>query len=101
VEEFSVPALATREWAFEGVIVEVCGAVDLESQRPSNLTTSLTFDVAKWYWGGSAPSKTVKASGASTARKPFLRTIEAPLQRQSRRIGDCFLTAASPPRSVT
>ena len=69
-EEYSVAALEGRQWAFEGVIVGVQGAVDPESNDPRELTTSITFDIEKWYWGGSGGKRTVKvyALGSSAGR---------------------------------
>ncbi|HEX6579589.1 MAG TPA: hypothetical protein VF195_01780 [Actinomycetota bacterium] len=53
VEQYSVEALANREYAFEGVIGDVAGPADPESPDPAHLTTTVTFEVERWFWGGS------------------------------------------------
>jgi len=53
VERYSVEALASREYAFEGVIADVNGPGDPESQDPADTTTTVAFEVERWFWGGS------------------------------------------------
>jgi hypothetical protein len=60
VEQFSVDALASRSWAFDGTITEVVPAKDLESGAPEDIVTSVTFRVDRWYKGGSGDTVTVK-----------------------------------------
>jgi hypothetical protein len=56
VEQYSVETLADRGYAFEGVITDVAAPDDPTSPDPAAQTTSVTFDVVRWYWGGSGPS---------------------------------------------
>jgi hypothetical protein len=58
VERYSVETLAERGYAFEGVITDVAGPADPTSPDPADQTTTVSFDVARWFWGGSAPSAT-------------------------------------------
>ena len=45
VEQFSVGNLAGRSWAFDGSIKEVVPPRDLESGKPEDIQTTVTFDV--------------------------------------------------------
>ena len=56
VEQYSVGTLAERGYAFEGVITDVAGPSDPSSPDPADPTTTVTFEVVRWFWGGSGPS---------------------------------------------
>jgi hypothetical protein len=56
VERYSVATLAKRGYAFEGVITDVAAPSDPNSPDPADQTTTVRFDVARWFWGGSGPS---------------------------------------------
>ena len=68
IEQYSPGALANRSYAFEGVITDVRAPVDPESPDPSDLTSTITFDVVKWFWGG---------SGAETSRQTYATASSA------------------------
>jgi hypothetical protein len=53
VEQYSPATLEHRSYAFEGVISDVQGPADPDSPDPADLTTTITFDVVRWFWGGS------------------------------------------------
>jgi hypothetical protein len=53
VEQYSPATLEHRSYAFEGVISDVQGPADPDSPDPADLTTTITFDVLRWFWGGS------------------------------------------------
>jgi hypothetical protein len=68
VEQYSVETLARRGYAFEGVITDVAGPNDPTSPDPTDQTTTVSFDVVRWFWGGSGPSATRRTySVASSA----------------------------------
>jgi hypothetical protein len=68
VERYSVETLADRGYAFEGVITDVAGPSDPTSPDPGGQTTTVSFDVVRWFWGGSGPSATRRTySVASSA----------------------------------
>jgi hypothetical protein len=56
VEQYSVDTLANRGYAFEGVITDVAGPSDPSSPDPADQTTTVAFEVVRWFWGGSGPS---------------------------------------------
>ena len=60
VERYSPQTLPNREWAFEGAIAAVDSAVDgpvePNSEGAGGGTTVVTFDVDRWFWGGSGNS---------------------------------------------
>ena len=56
VEQYSVETLANRGFAFEGVITDVARPSDPSSPDPSDQTTTVTFEVIRWFWGGSGPT---------------------------------------------
>lgn len=62
VEQYSIGTLANRSFAFEGVISDVQGPADPESPDPASATTNVTFDVVRWFWGG---------TGAETSRRTY------------------------------
>jgi hypothetical protein len=52
VERYSPETLRGRSWAFEGVI----SSVDAQGEGtadPGGPPTTVTFDVVRWFWGGS------------------------------------------------
>lgn len=53
VEQYSPQTLPTRSWAFEGVIAGVEPPANASSDDPGLTTTTVTFDVTRWFWGGS------------------------------------------------
>jgi hypothetical protein len=53
VERYSPQTLQGRSWAFEGVITAVDEAVGPDATDPGGSTTAVTFDVVRWFWGGS------------------------------------------------
>jgi hypothetical protein len=53
VERYSPQALEGRSWAFEGVITAVDGPLDPHAVDPGGSATTITFDVTRWFWGGS------------------------------------------------
>ena len=59
VEEFTVENLAGRSWAFDGTITEVVPPRDPEGAKPADIVTHVTFEVNRWYKGGSGASVTV------------------------------------------
>jgi len=62
VEQYSPDTLAQRSWAFEGVITDVHGPADPDSPDPADMTTTIRFDVVKWFWGG---------AGAEASRRTY------------------------------
>ncbi len=52
IEQYSPETLPNRTYAFEGVIVAVDGPVDAPSEEAGSGTTAVTFDVDRWFWGG-------------------------------------------------
>ena len=56
VEQYSVETLAERGYAFEGLITDVAGPSDPASPDAADQTTTVTFEVVRWFWGGSGPS---------------------------------------------
>lgn len=56
VERYSVETLTDRGYAFEGVITDVAGPTDPDSPDPADQTTTVTFEVVRWFWGGSGPA---------------------------------------------
>jgi len=60
VEPFSVEALGSRSWAFDGVIVAIELPEDPEGGDPGDMVTSVTFRVEHWYVGGSGDTITLK-----------------------------------------
>ena len=60
VEQFSVENLAGSSWAFDGTIAEVVPPKDLESDKPEDIQTTVTFDVSHWYTGASGQTVTLK-----------------------------------------
>jgi hypothetical protein len=53
VERYSPQTLQGRSWAFEGVITAVDEPVGPGATDPGGSTTAVTFDVVRWFWGGS------------------------------------------------
>lgn len=55
VEQYSPQTLPNRAWAFEGVIAAVESpfeSADPDSDQAGVGTTTVTFDVERWFWGG-------------------------------------------------
>jgi hypothetical protein len=52
VERYSPRTLENRSYAFEGVITDVQGSADPNGPDPGLSTTTVTFDVDRWFWGG-------------------------------------------------
>jgi hypothetical protein len=53
VEQYSPSTLHNRSWAFEGVITDVEGPADPPGEDPGQGTSTVTFEVHHWFWGGS------------------------------------------------
>lgn len=68
VEQYSPETLSNRTYAFEGVIVAVDGPVDAPSEQAGSGTTAVTFDVDRWFWGGTRKQVSLRsyASPSST-----------------------------------
>jgi hypothetical protein len=52
VEQYSPSTLQNRSWAFEGVITAAEGPADPTGEDPGQGTSTVTFDVDRWFWGG-------------------------------------------------
>lgn len=80
VEQYSPRALENRSFAFEGAITDVQGPADPESPDPAATTTTVTFDVERWFWGGSGLETTRRtyAAGFFSGTPRRLRRRSAP-----------------------
>jgi hypothetical protein len=58
VEQFSFATLAARDFAFDGTITEVTPAENPEAEGAA--ATEVTFQVHRWYKGGSGDTVTLK-----------------------------------------
>lgn len=52
VERYSAGTLPDRDYAFEGVVAAVDPPANLEGTDLGGATTTVVFDVRRWYWGG-------------------------------------------------
>ena len=52
VEQYSAETLPTRDYAFEGVVAAVDPPANLEGTDLGGTTTTVVFDVRRWFWGG-------------------------------------------------
>lgn len=52
VERYSAETLPDRDYAFEGVITAVQPPADPHGEDPATTATTVTFDVRRWFWGG-------------------------------------------------
>jgi hypothetical protein len=52
VERYSAETLPTRGYAFEGVVAAVDPPANPEGKDPGGATTTVDFDVRRWFWGG-------------------------------------------------
>jgi hypothetical protein len=59
VEPFSVENLAGRDFAFDGTITDIVPPGDAESEEEAG-ATEVTFQVHRWYKGGTGETVTVK-----------------------------------------
>jgi hypothetical protein len=68
IEQYSPQTLPNRDWAFDGVIETVENPADPHSEDPGQTTTTVTFDVARWFWGGSGKQISLQTyAGPSSA----------------------------------
>ena len=71
VERYSPQTLPNRAWAFEGVIAAVDsavdGPVDPNSDDAGGATTVVTFDVDRWFWGGSGNSVSLRTNSVPSS----------------------------------
>jgi hypothetical protein len=79
VEQYSVVTLAERGYAFEGVITDVAGPSDPSSPDPADQTTTVTFEVVQWFWGGSAPSAERRTYSLASSTEELEASIGARL----------------------
>jgi hypothetical protein len=66
VEPYSPRALQERSYAFEGAITDVQAPANPDSPDPT--TTTVTFDVDRWFWGG---------TGAQASRRTYAMASSA------------------------
>lgn len=71
VEQYSPQTLPNREWAFEGVIAAVESPVDSPAEPTSEEagmgTTTVTFDVERWFWGGTGDTVSLRTYAAPSS----------------------------------
>ena len=60
VERSSAETLPNRDWAFEGVIAAIDPPSDPAAADAGAVPTTVTFDVERWFWGGSADQVSVE-----------------------------------------
>ena len=71
VERYSPQTLPNRAWAFEGVIAAVDspagGSSDTTGEEAGIGTTTVTFDVERWFWGGQAERVSLRTYAAPSS----------------------------------
>jgi hypothetical protein len=68
VEAYSPRTLQERSYAFEGAITDVQAPANPDSPDPTATATTVTFDVVRWFWGG---------TGANTSRRTYAMASSA------------------------
>jgi hypothetical protein len=64
VEQYSAETLSTRDYAFEGVVAAVDPPTNPEGTDPGGATTTVVFDVRRWFWGGTGDRASLKTYAA-------------------------------------
>jgi hypothetical protein len=71
VERYSPQTLPNRAWAFEGVIAAVDrpvgGSSDTTTEEAGMGTTTVTFDVERWFWGGKGERVSLRTYAAPSS----------------------------------
>jgi hypothetical protein len=78
VEQYSPQALQSRAWAFEGVITAVDPA-DATSADAAASATTVTFQVERWFWGGTGDEVSLQTYAAPSSAGALESSIGAHL----------------------
>lgn len=70
VEQYSPQTLPNRDYAFDGVIAAIDPPAEPGGTDPGGGTTTVTFNVRRWFWGGSG-------------KEVSLRTYSTPLSEEA------------------
>jgi hypothetical protein len=79
VERYSPRTLQGRSWAFEGVITAVDEPVGPDATDPGGSTTTVTFDVVRWFWGGSEEVASLRTYTSPSSAGEVERSLGARL----------------------
>lgn len=79
VERYSPGTLPNRDYAFEGVIAAVEPPADALGNELGGAPTTVTFDVERWFWGGSGGEVSVRTYSAATSEEAAEGSIGAHL----------------------
>ncbi|HZB02469.1 MAG TPA: hypothetical protein VE800_10215 [Actinomycetota bacterium] len=103
VEQYSPETLTSRTYAFEGVITDVQGPTHPDSADPGDMTTMITFDVVRWYWGGSGAeaSRRTYSTASSTGQLDASIGAELLVAGDDDFVWSCGFTQASTPQGRT
>lgn len=78
VEQYSTRTLPNREWAFEGTITAVETQADPAGDDPAQ-TTTVRFEVARWFWGGTADEASLRTYATPSSAGDVERSVGARL----------------------
>jgi hypothetical protein len=79
VEQYSPSTLQNRSWAFEGVITNVEGPADPPGEDPGQGTSTVTFDVHRWFWGGSEEQISLRTYASPSSVGDIEASVDAHL----------------------
>jgi hypothetical protein len=79
VEQYSPRALPNRAWAFEGVIAAVDPPADAANADPATSTTTVTFQVERWFWGGTGDGVSLRTYAVPSSAGALESSIGAHL----------------------